>query len=79
MSVNPRIGLMSIWRSKDTSCILAWLIEQGYEVYAFMADVGQEEASKPNARSVRVLTCLRTGLRSGTEEGSGCWCKEVLP
>ncbi|KAG8683245.1 argininosuccinate synthetase, partial [Ceratobasidium sp. 395] len=22
---------------------LAWLIEQGYEVYAFMADVGQEE------------------------------------
>lgn len=29
----------------DTSCILAWLIEQGYEVYAFMADVGQEEVT----------------------------------
>ena len=29
----------------DTSCILAWLIEQGYEVYAFMADVGQEDVS----------------------------------
>ena len=27
----------------DTSCILVWLIEQGYEVYAFMADVGQDE------------------------------------
>ncbi|KAH9039255.1 putative argininosuccinate synthase [Lactarius hengduanensis] len=27
----------------DTSCILAWLIEDGYEVYAFMADIGQEE------------------------------------
>ena len=27
----------------DTSCILVWLIEQGYEVYAFLADVGQEE------------------------------------
>ncbi|KAH8929357.1 argininosuccinate synthase [Atractiella rhizophila] len=27
----------------DTSCILAWLIEQGYNVHAFMADVGQEE------------------------------------
>jgi len=27
----------------DTSCILLWLIEQGYEVVAFMADVGQEE------------------------------------
>ena len=30
----------------DTSCILAWLIEEGYEVYAFMADVGQEEVLK---------------------------------
>lgn len=27
----------------DTSVILAWLIEEGYEVVAFMADVGQEE------------------------------------
>ncbi|KAI7830102.1 argininosuccinate synthase [Kickxella alabastrina] len=27
----------------DTSCILVWLIEQGYEVLAYMADVGQEE------------------------------------
>ncbi|PRT56416.1 Argininosuccinate synthase [Wickerhamiella sorbophila] len=27
----------------DTSVILAWLLEQGYEVIAFMADVGQEE------------------------------------
>lgn len=33
----------------DTSCILAWLIEQKYEVVAFMADVGQEE--------VRSATC----------------------
>ena len=30
----------------DTSCILAWLIEEGYEVYAFMADVGQEEVRR---------------------------------
>jgi argininosuccinate synthase len=39
----------------DTSCILAWLIEQGYEVYAFMADVGQEEdfaAAEKKALSV---------------------------
>ncbi|KAG1878719.1 argininosuccinate synthetase [Suillus tomentosus] len=39
----------------DTSCILAWLIEQGYEVYAFMADVGQEEdfeAARTKALSV---------------------------
>lgn len=30
----------------DTSCILAWLMEEGYEVYAFMADVGQEEVGR---------------------------------
>ncbi|ODQ66342.1 argininosuccinate synthetase [Nadsonia fulvescens var. elongata DSM 6958] len=27
----------------DTSIILAWLLEEGYEVICFMADVGQEE------------------------------------
>lgn len=27
----------------DTSCILAWLLEKGYDVVCFMADVGQEE------------------------------------
>ncbi|EIM24033.1 argininosuccinate synthetase [Wallemia mellicola] len=27
----------------DTSCILVWLIEQGYEVVAYLANVGQEE------------------------------------
>src|SRR3989338_9178714 len=27
----------------DTSCILKWLIDKGYEVVAYIADVGQEE------------------------------------
>lgn len=27
----------------DTSCILKWLLEQGYKVICFMADVGQDE------------------------------------
>ncbi len=27
----------------DTSCILKWLVEKGYEVIAYMADVGQDE------------------------------------
>jgi argininosuccinate synthase len=27
----------------DTSVILAWLIEEGYETMAYVADVGQEE------------------------------------
>ncbi|KZV92011.1 argininosuccinate synthetase [Exidia glandulosa HHB12029] len=39
----------------DTSCILAWLIEEGYEVYAFMADVGQEEDFEAaRAKSLKV-------------------------
>jgi argininosuccinate synthase len=27
----------------DTSCILVWLIEQNYEVIAFLANIGQDE------------------------------------
>ncbi|KAK3744572.1 hypothetical protein QZH41_013486, partial [Actinostola sp. cb2023] len=27
----------------DTSCILVWLIEQGYDVVAYMANIGQDE------------------------------------
>ena len=27
----------------DTSCILVWLIEQKYEVIAFLANIGQDE------------------------------------
>ncbi|KXS12510.1 argininosuccinate synthase [Gonapodya prolifera JEL478] len=46
----------------DTSCILAWLIEQGYEVVAYMANIGQEEdfevakakALKIGAKSVHI-------------------------
>ncbi|KAG0133559.1 argininosuccinate synthase [Tuber indicum] len=47
----------------DTSCILAWLLEKGYEVVCFMADIGQEEdfeaakekALKIGASSVHVV------------------------
>jgi Arginosuccinate synthase len=44
----------TIKKIADTSCILAWLIEQGYEVYAFMADVGQEEVLLKSLRIVRI-------------------------
>ncbi|KAJ3730033.1 argininosuccinate synthetase [Lentinula guzmanii] len=43
MPANSGRVLLAYSGGLDTSCILAWLIEQGYEVYAFMADVGQEE------------------------------------
>ncbi|KAG6841453.1 argininosuccinate synthetase [Blastosporella zonata] len=43
MSSKPGRVLLAYSGGLDTSCILAWLIEQGYEVYAFMANIGQEE------------------------------------
>ncbi|KIY65823.1 argininosuccinate synthetase [Cylindrobasidium torrendii FP15055 ss-10] len=46
MSAKSGRVLLAYSGGLDTSCILAWLIEQGYEVYAFMADVGQEEDFK---------------------------------
>ncbi|KAI5476413.1 hypothetical protein MNV49_007791 [Pseudohyphozyma bogoriensis] len=42
----------------DTSCILAWLIEDGYEVVCFMGDVGQEEdfeAARQKALAIGAL------------------------
>ncbi len=39
----------------DTSCILKWLIDKGYEVVCFVADVGQEEdfeAAKKKALAI---------------------------
>ncbi|MEW6722163.1 MAG: argininosuccinate synthase [Candidatus Micrarchaeota archaeon] len=39
----------------DTSCILKWLVERGYEVVAYIADVGQQEdfaAAKEKALKV---------------------------
>ena len=39
----------------DTSCILKWLIDQGYEVIAYIADIGQQddfEAAKQKALKV---------------------------
>ncbi|MCJ1352170.1 MAG: argininosuccinate synthetase [Icmadophila ericetorum] len=50
----------------DTSCILAWLIEKGYDVVCFMADVGQEEdfeAAKQKAQKIGALKIYVVDLR----------------
>lgn len=55
----PRGGL-------DTSCILAWLLEKGYDVVCFMADVGQEEdfkAAREKAKKIGALECHVVDLR----------------
>lgn len=50
----------------DTSCILAWLIEKGYDVVCFMADVGQEEdfeAAKAKALKIGAVACYIEDLK----------------
>jgi argininosuccinate synthase len=37
------IPTKSITGGLDTSCILRWLLDEGYEVVCFLANVGQEE------------------------------------
>ncbi|KAE8214516.1 hypothetical protein CF319_g8798 [Tilletia indica] len=44
----------------DTSTILAWLIDEGYDVVAFMADVGQEEDFE--AARTKALACGAKGF-----------------
>lgn len=39
----PEKVLLAYSGGLDTSCILRWLLDKGYEVVCFMADVGQEE------------------------------------
>ncbi|XP_072840657.2 argininosuccinate synthase [Pogona vitticeps] len=43
MSGSKGVVVLAYSGGLDTSCILVWLKEQGYEVIAYMADIGQEE------------------------------------
>ncbi|KAI6250476.1 Argininosuccinate synthase [Erysiphe necator] len=50
----------------DTSCILAWLIEKGYDVVCYMGDVGQEEdfeAAKAKALKIGAVACYIEDLK----------------
>jgi hypothetical protein len=70
--------VLEIETFSDTSCILTWLIEQGYEVYAFLADVGQEEVGIP--RITRgLLIAFDEGFRGCPPESPQRWSKKVLP
>jgi argininosuccinate synthase len=43
MSSENRRVVLAYSGGLDTSCILVWLIEQKYEVVAFLANIGQDE------------------------------------
>lgn len=50
----------------DTSCILVWLIEKGYEVVAFLANLGQDEdydAAKKKALKLGAKKCIIPDMR----------------
>lgn len=40
---NERLVVLAYSGGLDTSCVLVWLREQGYEVIAYLANIGQEE------------------------------------
>ncbi|KAI9221885.1 argininosuccinate synthase [Blastocladiella britannica] len=51
----------------DTSCILAWLIDEGYQVIAFMANIGQEEdfeAARVKALAIGAVSVHIVDVRS---------------
>lgn len=59
MSEKPRVCL-AYSGGLDTSCICAWLIEQGYDVICFMANIGQEEdfdAARDKALKIGAKKC----------------------
>ncbi|RHZ76903.1 hypothetical protein Glove_187g100 [Diversispora epigaea] len=65
MSEQKRV-LIAYSGGLDTSCILVWLIEQGYEVLAYMADLGQEEdfeAAKEKALKIGAKKVFIEDLR----------------
>ena len=39
----------------DTSCILAWLVEQKYQVTAYLADIGQDEDYEAVRRNASLM------------------------
>ncbi|KAJ3416935.1 Tripartite DNA replication factor [Chytridiales sp. JEL 0842] len=56
----------------DTSCILAWLIDEGYDVVAYMANIGQEEdfeAAKAKALKIGASKVYIEDLRKEFVEG----------
>jgi argininosuccinate synthase len=52
----------------DTSCILAWLIEEGYEVMAYMANIGQEEDFKAAEQKALKIGATKVFIEDLREE-----------
>jgi argininosuccinate synthase len=66
-STKPKV-ILAYSGGLDTSVILKWLSEKGFEVICFCADVGQQhedfEAVKLKATNTGATKCIVTDLRS---------------
>ncbi|XP_012279023.1 argininosuccinate synthase [Orussus abietinus] len=66
MSVSKEKVILAYSGGLDTSCILLWLIEKGYNVVAYMANVGQDEdfaAAKEKALKIGASKVIVEDLR----------------
>ncbi|MHC9542606.1 MAG: argininosuccinate synthase [Vulcanimicrobiota bacterium] len=52
----------------DTSCILKWLVEKGYEVIAYIADVGQDEDYEAARKKALQIGATRVYVEDLREE-----------
>lgn len=68
MSENKKTVVLAYSGGLDTSCILLWLKEQGYEVIAFMADVGQDEDFKEAREKATKLGAKKVFIEDLREE-----------
>lgn len=75
-SINPRVQVCLAYSGGlDTSCILKYLLDEGYGVICFMADVGQEEdfdAAREKALKIGAEKCYIEDLRKEFVEEL-CW------
>lgn len=68
MSEDKKTVVLAYSGGLDTSCILLWLKEQGYEVIAFMADVGQDEDFKEAREKATKLGAKKVFIEDLREE-----------
>jgi argininosuccinate synthase len=71
MSAKPGQGrkvVLAYSGGLDTSIILAWLLDQGYEVVAFIANVGQHEDFEAAERKARAIGAARVLIEDLREE-----------
>ncbi|MBU2063730.1 MAG: argininosuccinate synthase, partial [Candidatus Omnitrophica bacterium] len=52
----------------DTSCIVLWLAERGFEVVAFLADLGQQEDLKKLGERAKKIGAAKVYIKDLKEE-----------